>query len=153
MAIEIIIKNTDLGTNDSVSPQNPIQPNEQEANKDKMVSGKKDPGTAMMLNFLKGQAIAWAKAGVQSYTKYTGQGLLQERIDLGLQLVSDVGTIVAGGITAGPIGVAVATGMVAMSYAMKGFNQYMDLLTQNRELTFIRQRQGEIVVNGGRYGA
>lgn len=152
MAIEIIIKNTDLGTNDSVSPQNPLQPNEQEANKDKMVSGKKDPGTSMMLNFLKNQSIAWAKAGVQSYTKYTGQGVLQERIDLGLQLVSDVGTIVAG-VAVGGVGVIVATGMVAMGYAMKGFNQYMDLLTQNRELTFVRQRQGEIVVNGGRYGA
>lgn len=153
MPIEIKITNTETSELNNSSPANPLQPNEQTSADDSKVSGKKDPAKGMILNFLKNQSITWAKAGVQSYTKYTGQGMLQNQIDTGLQVVSDVGTIIAGGVSGGGVGAGIAIAMISLNYGMKVFNQHMDLSIQNRGLSFVRQSQGEIVSNGGRYGA
>lgn len=152
MAIEIIIKNTDAGM-ETLGADNPIQKNENTDKDDSKVSGKKDPSKALILNALKTQSIAWAKTSFQSYTKYTGQGMLQNQVESALNIVSDIGTLATGVMVGGTVGVMVAGAVLVSKYGVQQFNQYMDIKTQNRQLSFVRQGQGEIVVNGGRFGA
>lgn len=150
MPITIIIKNDEGGTSENISPDNPLQNNENPD--DKKASGKKSPERAMLINFFKNQAISWAKQGVQTYTKYTGQGLLQNKIDESLTITSDLMGIAVATATHPVLGL-VTVGATVSKYVMTAYNKNIEIATSNREVSFISQGYGNIVISGGRYGA
>lgn len=149
MPIEIIIKNDASG---SMSAQNPLQPNEN-VEDEKKISGKKDPVKAQMINLMKSQAKTWALAGVQAYTKYTGNSLLQDKISLGVSLIDDATSVAMGLAIGGPIGGIVASVGIASKYGMQAFNQQMEIATNNRTISINNVGLGNRNMNGGRYGA
>lgn len=155
MPIEIIIKNSENGQDNITSPDNPLQSGNQASEgsvAERKVSGQIDAGQALVVNFLKTQALSLAKTSVQTYTKYTGKGNLQSSIDNAINIASDLGSIAVAGASFGMAGLAVASLGVVAKYTMAQFNKDMEIKMANRQLTFIKQGLGDIVVSGGRYG-
>lgn len=153
MPIKIIITSDEQGLT-PISPDNPIQDeNSQKASQDKKVSGKMDAGQAMLVNFMKNQAKSWIKAGINTYTKFTGKGYMQEKIDNAVEIASSIGSIAIAGASFGPAGAFVAFAGITANYSMQEFNKRTDIKIANRQTTFMREGMGNIVTSGGRYGA
>lgn len=155
MPIEIIIKNTETqGTESISSPANPLgDQNGNQENDGKKVNGKKSPMKVAMTNLIISQAKAWATAGVQSYIKYTGNSILQEKIDVGMSIVGDLTTIGVAVATGNAPMVVVAVATTVAKMGMNAFNQGMAIKTENRNLSINQLGMGNRNVNGGRYGA
>ena len=124
-----------------------------QAKDDSKVSGKKSPAKSLVIGFLTSQAKSWASAGVQSYTKYTGNSKLQQKINIAINGLTNTATVASSFLVGGIAGAGVATGAIVAQYGMTEFQNYMENKTSNRTVTINNEGLGTRNINGGRYGA
>jgi len=154
MSVKIYISDTTSSGSANSNDSTTINGNntQKEAQNDEKVSGKKSAGKSLVSNFLISQAKSWASAGIQAYTKYTGNSKLQQKINIALNATSNVVTVASGFLVGGPIGAAVSTGVVAAQYGLTEFQNYMENKTNNRTVSINNEGLGTRNINGGRYG-
>lgn len=158
MAIEIIIKadgNSTSGGANIESSSNPIanSQNKTQAQDNQNLKGKQNKEMALITNFLVNTLKTTATQGIQAYARYTGNSRVAQQMNMALELVGNVTSVVTATIAGGPVGFAVSMASVGLNYAVKGFNAWVDLKMEERALSVMKRGLGTINMNGGRYGA
>lgn len=152
MAIRIIVGNDGIQKNDNDLEQITNNPTSQN-NDDLKVSGKKNPAKSLVINLISSQVKNFASAGIQAYTKYTGQGNLQYKINMAAQATTNFLTVFAATATGGVGGGIVSGAAIIGQYGLQEFQNHIEILTNNRNLSVFNRGLGTRNINGGRYGA
>lgn len=150
MAIEILIKTSGDDLNES--PANPLKPDAESKDKDdKKVDGKLSKEQLAILKFATTQAKTWASTGFKAYTDFTGNTMLQQKVDNALTAM-DVGITVAGSFAVHPVMGFITVGGYVASAGMHRFQSHMEHKKAQRTLSFVEQGMGARNINGGNYG-
>ncbi len=151
MAIEILIKTSGDDLNES--PANPLKPDAESKDKDdKKVDGKLSKEQLAILKFATTQAKTWASTGFKAYTDFTGNTMLQRKVDNALNAVETGITVIGAFATNTTLGIIAVAGYVAKG-GMEMFASHMEHKTAKRTLSFVEQGRGLRNINGGNYGA
>ena len=96
--------------------------------------------------------------GISNYGNFTGDFQAQRDIDAAMGIMSNISSIVMGGVagsTFGPagsiIGIAIATTNVAVNKGLSLYTEALNRRRTNREIDILRQRAGlDVLLDGSR---
>lgn len=108
------------------------------------------------LSLLGHQAINTAKQvlnySINNIGQYTGNSVLQENLTMAVGVVGDVASIGMATATMGWVGLAVSTISVATKYTLNAISINEQIRKDNFESAYIRERSGNPITDGSRYG-
>lgn len=150
MAINITISSDEVieDVNNPLSVENKKTP-PQEAEK---VSGKLSKGATALIKFGIDQAKTMAMEGIKTYTSFTGNSMLQQKIDNTLSLVNMGSTVGIAFATNWALGL-VSIGAYGVQAGLSVYRANVEAKVAERTQSFILQGMGKRNISGGQYGA
>lgn len=150
MPIEVKISSDEFinEVNNPLSIEN-NKPKEKDNDK---ISGQLGKTETALIKFGIDQAKTWAMQGIKAYTSFTGNSMLQQKLDNAVTAISmgaTIGIAFATNIVVGMI----AVGGYAAQMGLQQFQANVDAKIAERTQSFIMQGQGQRNISGGRYGA
>lgn len=112
-------------------------------------TGKKAEKSAalMIAQQISKEALGFA---IQNYGDLTGDYVTQKVLQLGLNVTSDVTSIVVAGLATGGPGAIVAGVGTAIKYGMQGINYVINIEKERTKANILRERLGNVSVGGDR---
>lgn len=150
MAIEILIS-SDVMSDSVDNPLSTEQASKPKSKDEQKVDGKMSKEQLAVMKFVITQAKTWAMLGVTTFTDYTGNSMLQEKID-NVLTIADMGITIGGSFAVSrTLGVLAVAGYIGKA-SVQQFNNHMEHKKAVRTQSFIEQGQGKRNINGGNYG-
>lgn len=150
MAIKIKITSDDL-IDDIKNPLSAEKNTSKEPFMEK-VTGKLGNVETALIKFGIDQATTWAMEGVKTYTSFTGNSMLQQKLDNSISLIN-IGLSIGAAFVANPsLGFIAMAGYGAQA-GLSRFRSRVEALEAERTQSFIQQGMGKRNISGGQYGA